>query len=231
MTVSKPILNAAAAPGKPGAGPRFAIAIASVLLCGAAKAGCMGTPLAAGSRSAAYTAAEFGHMVPAVFLPGQTARLVKVGDPAAEGAAIVGLWEFEFRAKGNTAIPDGALIDFGTITWHEDGTEMTISGGRSPAVGDTCMGAWRQVGRSTFRLTHLAMPFGPPPGPAGGYGGLVGIQAQVTVDAGGDGYEGSFTLTQYVQKFDPTVPNSEFDQSEVAYSITGVVTGTRVAPK
>ena len=35
--------------------------------------------------------------------------------------------------------------DFGTIQWHEDGTEITISGGRTPAVGDgsrTPSGRW-----------------------------------------------------------------------------------------
>jgi hypothetical protein len=94
----------------------------------------------------------------------------------------VGTWEWEWRAKDDVQFPDGTLIDFGTIQWHEDGTEITISGGRTPAVGDVCMGSWRQVGHSKFRLTHVAMGYGPPPGPATGYGGLAVLDMTVTVD-------------------------------------------------
>jgi hypothetical protein len=148
-----------------------------------------------------------------------------------DASAIVGLWKFEWRAKGNAGIPDGALLDFGTILWHEDGTEITVSGGRTPAVGDVCMGAWRRVGHSTFRLTHLAMGYGPPQGPPSGYGGLTTLQMQVTVDQDEDTYHGTFTLTQYELKFDPTVPWSEFDQSAAAVVLTGTVTGKRVSPK
>jgi hypothetical protein len=153
------------------------------------------------------------------------------GSSTEDAAAIVGLWKFEWRAKGNAGIPDGALLDFGTVLWHEDGTEVTVSGGRTPAVGDVCMGAWRQVGHSTFRLTHLAMGYGPPQGPPSGYGGLTTLQMQVTVDSDDDTYHGWFTLTQYQLKFDPTVPWSEFDQSETAFVLTGTVTGKRVSPK
>jgi hypothetical protein len=35
-------------------------------------------------------------------------------------------------------------------------------------------------------------------------------------------------LTQYMSKFDPTVPGSEFDQSTVEFTLSGTVKATRV---
>ena len=53
----------------------------------------------------------------------------------------------------------------------------------------------------------------------------------VTVDPSGNGYQGSFTLIQYQLKFDPNVPNSEFDTSQVDYQFGGTVTANRLSPK
>jgi hypothetical protein len=145
-------------------------------------------------------------------------------DDGYHSPSIVGLWKFEWRD------PSGNLVDFGLQEWHEDGTEIMNSGGRVPEVGDVCMGSWRQVGRSTFHLTHLALGYGPPPGPAVGYQGLAVVDAQVTVDPSGKTFHGSFTLTQYHNNFDPNTPNSEFDQSAVDFSLGGSFTGVRVTP-
>ena len=176
------------------------------------------------------------HLSDALYRPGEYAGVRRVSLQNEDVALIVGFWTFEWRAKGdpnapqpnNPAIPDGALLDFGLIQWHEDGTEITNSGGRTPAVGDVCMGAWKQVGPSTFKLTHLALGYGPPPGPVMGYQGLAVLEMEVTVDAGGHTYHGNFTLTQYASKFDPTVPGSEFDQSTVEFTLSGTTKAARV---
>ena len=210
------------------------LAIAGFTLSGAVYASCAETSPFRPTAGAELDGARLGD---AVYRPGADAgRLLWVSDEQGEdGRAIVGTWKFEWRAKANPSapndnpgIPDGALLDFGTIQWHDDGTEITISGGRTPAVGDVCMGSWRQVGHSTYRLTHLAMGYGPPPGPVLGYQGLAVLEMTVTVDAGGHSYHGSFALTQYASKFDPTVPNSEFDTSTVEFTLTGTVKGSRV---
>ena len=173
-----------------------------------------------------------GQLASAVYHPGADGEgFVQTSTMFEENPAIVGTWEWEWRAKDDLQFPDGTLIDFGTIQWHEDGTEITISGGRTPAVGDVCMGSWRQVGHSKFRLTHVAMGYGPPSGPATGYGGLAVLDMTVTVDPSGDSYHGNFTLTQYHLKFDPNVPNSEFDTSQVDYQFGGPVTAIRLSPK
>jgi hypothetical protein len=171
--------------------------------------------------------------------PANDGRLVPValqlvsdeGNSAWELPAIVGLWEFEWHSKGNAGIPDGTVLDFGTVIWHADGTEATVSGGRTPAVGDVCMGTWRQVGPGKFRLTHLAMGYGPPPGPPVGYGGIAVLDMTVTVGPNGNAYHGNFTLTQYNASSDPSAPFSEFDQSSVAFALSGTVSGRRVVAK
>jgi hypothetical protein len=196
------------------------LGLLGIALAGAAQANCLDVKLSAPPAEQAAA-----RMVPAAYLVSDDGRY------DGDASAIVGLWKFEWRAKGNAGIPDGALLDFGTILWHEDGTEVTVSGGRTPAVGDVCMGAWRRVGHSTFQLTHLAMGYGPPPGPPSGYGGLAVLQMKVAVDQDEDTYHGTFTLTQYELKFDPTVPWSEFDQSVPTLVLTGIVTGKRVSPK
>ena len=205
--------------------PRFTLGLLGLGFGVAAQANCLDV----GLRGAGSASGPAG-FVPAVYHPDKNGAIFGVGFE--EAPAVVGLWEFEWRAKGNAGgPPDGTLLDFGTVVWNEDGTEVTISGGRTPAVGDVCMGTWRQVGNSTFRLTHLAMGYGPPPGPASGYVGLAEVQMQVSVDRDEDSYHGNFTLTQYKLKFDPNVPFSAFDRSEIAFALTGTVTAKRVSPK
>jgi hypothetical protein len=214
----------------------FGLLVAGLAICGAARAAC--TDVKMPFRPAASAAPSgSAHFSDAVYRPGEygAAGPLLVGNDQDEGAGIVGFWTFEWRAKAETGlpndnpgIPDGALLDFGTVLWHADGTEITVSGGRTPAVGDVCMGTWKQVGRSTFKLTHLAMGYGPPPGPVLGYQGLAVLEMQVKVDSGRHSYHGYFTLTQYASKFDPTVPGSEFDQSTVEFTLSGAVKATRV---
>jgi hypothetical protein len=211
--------------------------VAGLISAGVARAGC--TDARVPLRPATYApTVESAHLSDAVYRLGDydAARLIPVWYDQDERAAIVGFWTFEWRARADAAlpndnpgIPDGALLDFGLVQWHEDGTEITNSGGRTPAVGDVCMGAWKQVDRSTFILRHLALGYGPPPGPVMGYQGVAVLEMRVKVDSGGHTYHGNFTLTQYMSKFDPTVPGSEFDESTVEFTLSGTVKATRVA--
>ena len=208
--------------------------IAGLAISGAAQAACTDVKMRFRPATLAPPSGSV-HFSDAVYRPGEYGAadsiLVSSDQNQFEGAAIVGLWTWEWRALGNTGTggpPDGALLDFGLIQWHDDGTEITNSGGRTPAVGDVCMGVWRQVGHSTFELTHLALGYGPPPGPAMGYQGLALLAMKVTVASGGHTYHGNFTLTQYHNNFNPSVPDSEFDRSAVDFTLTGTVTATRV---
>jgi hypothetical protein len=200
--------------------PLLTLGAFGLVFGGAVQARCGETPAVP-----AQPAANDGRLIPVGY------RFVSDEGDDWEHAGIVGLWEFEWHSKGNAGIPDGAVLDFGTVLWHADGTEVTVSGGRTPAVGDVCMGAWRQVGPGTFRLTHLAMGYGPPQGPPVGYGGIAVLDMTVTLGPNGNAYHGHFTLTQYNPSSNPDAPFSEFDQSSVAFVLSGNVAGRRVAAK
>ena len=145
---------------------------------------------------------------------------------SANPAGIVGLWQFTFVAKGNDppGPPDGATVDAGYVTWHSDGTEL-MNSGRAPTTGDFCMGVWKQVGRSTFKLNHFALawawdPVTPATGPGTGGADFVGpanIREEVTLDRSGNSYQGTFTLVQYAA-----------DGKTVLATVTGTITATRI---
>ena len=162
---------------------------------------------------------------PAVYVPGESPFGFTQVSSNGEywHHSIVGLWRVEFLAKNNTnGIPDGALIDFGTATWHADGTEAMVSGGRDPSTGDVCMGVWEQTGEATYKLTHVALAWA-----AGSYAGPTTIEETVTLDQGGKTFHGTFTITAHAAG---AAPGHEFDESTVVppTPIHGVIKWVRV---
>jgi hypothetical protein len=158
----------------------------------------------------------------------QQASFVRVSDPFADAsdsgwsdanavpnphAAIVGLWKVSFRAKGNTDIPDGAPIDDGYVTWHADGTEL-MNSGRPPMTGSFCMGVWKQIDTSTFKLNHVALSWDPT---GTVFVGPTSIRETVTVNETGRRYRGRFTITQYA-----------VDGTTVLAVVKGTIEATRV---
>ncbi|MGH8300576.1 MAG: hypothetical protein ACRET5_03820, partial [Steroidobacteraceae bacterium] len=112
-----------------------------ILATGQAVAGCgMGAITPAGAKPMIYRGGEDGGLVRAAFLqPFYT-------------APITGMWTFTFTAEGDTGsgapahalpLPDGASVDAGYVTWHDDGTEL-MNSGRAPSTGSFCMGVWKQ---------------------------------------------------------------------------------------
>ena len=110
--------------------------------------------------------------------------------------SITGMWKFQFISKGNTShspsIPDGALIDFGFIQWHSDGTEIQNSGG--VPGGGFCMGVWGQTGFLTFEVNHFPIAFDPTTGKVANY---INIHQQDTLSPSGDSFTGTFTEDVY----------------------------------
>ena len=144
----------------------------------------------------------------------ESAMFMRVSNDATARYSIVGTWKFKLLAEGNPGIPDGTQLDFGTVQWHDDGTEFTISGSRPPMAGDVCMGAWKQTGRSTFKLNHLALAWD---NTGTVFVGPATLVEFVTVDRGGDSYSGTFTVDQYA-----------VDEVTVLAHVTGVVMATRM---
>jgi hypothetical protein len=180
-----------------------AVALAGTLLAQQANAGCTAEDV----TSSALT--------PAVYFQGDDSRggLLRVSHE--ESAGIVGLWKFAFTAKGNSppGPPDGAPIDAGYVTWHADGTEL-MNSGREPRTGSFCMGVWKQVGESTYRLNHFALSWDSTGtvlvGPAN-------IRETVTLDKDQDHYSGTFSIKQYAQ-----------DAKTVLGHVVGTVDATRI---
>jgi len=182
-------------------------------------------------------------MTPAVYRSERSAGQLLLTD-FDEGRApfavpgITGLWKFVFTGEGNTgpaAMFNGQQVDAGFVTWHADGTEL-MNSGRAPVSGSFCMGVWKRVDPTTYRLNHWALSWVPdyhpgvstwswpldealqPLGPAN-------ITETVSLDRSGDHYTGRFTLTQY--RYDGTNV-TDADPTKVALVIQGSVTGTRI---
>ena len=182
----------------------FGIVLFGTLFAPAASAGC-GSPTdltSPGARPHPSWPSDAGYRPVSFLLAGDRG----------EDAAIVGLWQVTFTSKNTPGIPDGAVIDAGYATWHGDGTEI-MNSGRPPITGSFCMGVWEQVGRSTFRLNHVALSWD-----ASGMNlvGPASIREEVTVDHTGNAYTGTFTIDQ-------------FDNAgNTLAHVTGRVTGQRI---
>jgi hypothetical protein len=121
-------------------------------------------------------------------------------------ASIVGMWHVKF-------IVGTDVIDDALATWHSDGTEI-MNSSKPPISQSWCMGVWKPVGRSSYRLHHIAIGWsdeGAPLGPAE-------IRETVTVDRSGNTFTGHFTIDQYLT--DETAP-------PIAH-VEGDLQGTRV---
>lgn len=150
---------------------------------------------------------DTGAIRQAVYRPGAGQLIRATFDKDADNAGIVGMWKISFVSDGTAypaPIPQGIEIDFGTVQWNSDGTEIMVSGGRPPSTGNVCMGVWKQTGRSTYKLRHIGLSWAsadtpPPIGPVSPavFVGPAIIQQVVTLSASRDSYTGPFTIDQY----------------------------------
>jgi hypothetical protein len=188
------------------------LGLMSITAAGAASAECMMPTL----RPAAGAKATDPAFVPAVFHPDSAAGSMRRTDFFGYDEGIVGLWQFKFYSGGT-------LVDWGTQAWHADGTELTFSGGQNPETGDVCQGVWRQVGKSTYTLNHLAMG---PTTPGGPFDIRVHLHFKITLNSTGTEFTGTFTEQAYaVSAADP------FDESSPEGPlVTAQVVATRVVP-
>ena len=121
-----------------------------------------------------------------------TAFKVRHDDPADSappGASIVGLWEM--ANTPNIGPNAGKVTLRGIESWHSDGTEA-LNDFHNPAGGNVCLGVWMQTGPRTFKLKHPYWMWD-------STGTLIGsgvLRWEVTVDADGNSYTGTFTNDQ-----------------------------------
>lgn len=177
------------------AAPFVAVATAAITLAaGAARAGCGDMPRTGDAPRMVRVAAA----MPAERLP----------------TSIVGLWKFTFVAHGNpSGPPDGTPIDAGFATWHADGTEL-MNSGRAPRSSSFCMGVWKHTGPFSVKLNHWALSWSDD---GGAFVGPTNIREEVTLDPGGNSYQGTFSIDQY-----------DASGSAVTGHVVGNVSATRV---
>jgi hypothetical protein len=204
-----------------------------------------GLTLGAQQASAGCGGPDPGAMRPMVYFGGDGGNPLRT-DPAPAGyvhpAAITGLWRFTFISDGtHPGPPLDSLVDAGFVTWHDDGTEI-MNSGRAPVSGSFCMGVWKQVGASTYKLTHWALSWIPAyvPGQTQSWSevggvdnafqpaGPTSIQETVTLSRDGSQYSGTFTLTQYV--YDGKNVTDADPSAGPPEVITGTVKATRITP-
>ncbi|MFY9745690.1 MAG: hypothetical protein WAK25_05360, partial [Acidobacteriaceae bacterium] len=122
-------------------------------------------------------------LVPAAFI-------IDDDDATAKEPSIVGTWKQYLISEGSQGVPDGTEVDASYAQWHSDGTEMQVSGMRTPPSGEVCVGVWVKTGARTYRLNHFGSSYDSTGqiliGPAR-------LQAWVTLDAKGDSTSGTFT--------------------------------------
>ncbi len=121
--------------------------------------------------------------------------------------SMTGLWRTVY-------VSGGVVINVGFNIWHSDGTEWALDSLSPPFQGNTCGGAWEQIGRRTYRTVHPAFNYDT--------AGLnaVGIfieRVKVTLSADGNRFEGKFTFDNY-----------DFQGNLLSPSVAGAVTGTRI---
>lgn len=173
-----------------------------------------------------------GSLKPMAFVPGS--GLMGAGQDwssSPERNPIVGLWRIKVLSRGNQAagIPNYTVLDQGFSAWHSDGTEI-LNSGRDPVTTNFCLGTWKQVGASSYKLAHYTMSWSgltvdakgnivlnpETKEPLNTYIGPGYIQEVVTLDSAKDSFRGTFSVEQ-------------FDQTgKSLYVLYGDIFGTRI---
>jgi hypothetical protein len=191
-----------------------ALGLLALVAAGAANATCMMSAL---HQSSGAKPPEPATLVPSVYHPDSPGGSFLRANYVEYDEGIVGMWEF----KWNAAPPFGP--DYGTQQWHSDGTEITFSGGQNPETGDVCLGVWRQVGRNTYTLNHIAMGR---PAPGAAYGLRIHLHFLVTLNPSGTEMSGTFTAKAFAE----TAADPFDETSTPIASGSGTVTAVRVVP-
>ena len=173
-------------------------------------ASCLASLSLAYSATAAASCASYDATAPAGAASSGFIRTALHSGPVATsegGPGIVGLWRAKFIA------PNGAIVDDANVMWHADGTEI-MNSGKAPITQSFCMGTWVQTGHATYKLHHYAKSWD---NTGTVYVGPADILEVVTLDATGNRYTGTFSITQY-----------SIDEKTVLGGVSGTISATRL---
>ena len=118
------------------------------------------------------------------------------------------------------------IFDFGFQQFHADGTELMISGGVPPTIGNVCIGAWEREANGVVRLRHMTWNWAgnevlgdlPP--------GYFLLDVALRTDSQGTAYAGTWRAARFdlgagpLGSGGPAQPNSEFEGTLHAVKIS-----------
>lgn len=142
---------------------------------------------------------------------GLTAQQIRDADSASPTGrpSIVGFWFVNLYSGGK-------VIDQAYYQWHSEHLVATNDNSDPQAplsVGAVCLGVWKQTGRNTYKVKHPTWSFD-----ANGHlNGKIVLREEITLDADGDSYHGTFVY----DVFDPVT-------DVLTSETTGVVQATRI---
>jgi hypothetical protein len=131
-------------------------------------------------------------------------------DQDASDASIVGMWNSEFLLGDG---PD--LFDQSFQQYHSDGTEMMLSRGLPPVLGNVCVGVWKQTGARTFKLRHMAWNWDSD----GHFISIFVMEVTIRLDRRGQRYSGTWRSDNLSPTTGAPIPGEHFE---------GIVRGTRI---
>jgi len=131
--------------------------------------------------------------------------------------SVVGMWQAVLRIGDSS----GPVYDEVFQQFHSDGTEMIVSNGLPPALGNVCIGVWKRTGAATYKLSHMTWNWLPDEGGFGVPGTFAGhfeLQVRLRLNDNGNAYRGTWKATNY-----------DTDGNHIpALDAEGVVTGKRI---
>lgn len=130
---------------------------------------------------------------------------------------VVGMWHAILRL-GNA---NGPVFDEVLEHFHADGTELLISNGLPPALGNVCIGVWKRIGSRTYKLKHMTWNWSSEQGGFGVPGTFAGhfeLDVTLRLDNRGNAFTGRWTARNFGLEGEH-LPNLDAE---------GVVTGVRI---
>src|SRR5262245_30898774 len=133
--------------------------------------------------------------IAALFAIALTAPMAMANNDEADNS-VVGMWHTVFRIGD----ANGPVFDETFQQFHSDGTEGLISNGLPPALGNVCIGVWKQVGPRAYKLRHMTWNWSPSDGGFGVPGSFAGrfeMMVRLTVDRQRTSFSGTWAAKNF----------------------------------
>jgi hypothetical protein len=137
------------------------------------------------------------------------ARIADV--PAGPVGSLVGLWNSEFFLGQGPELFDHTFQHF-----HSDRSEMMLSRGLPPSLGNVCVGIWKQTAPRSFVLRHMAWNWDA----EGRFISIFMMDVRISLDRHGNTYTGAWTSDNLDPSSGEPISGEHFE---------GIVRGTRIA--